>query len=316
MKIHSTVYTVIVLLILIGIAGLLVWGTDRIEGQTFDAIRVGQIQSAGTDSGVKYEPLRTIGDLVVPDFFEEHDSQFRYWGGVYGGPWEVGQTYSREELSASFDSHQVGLGFYAHKWGSNDFYVNVDRGDETAVRDFLKTLDGMSGSDIDTLILDFRFLRAIDFGAILRLFNQIAPTRKIRLGTIVNAYQEEEIISSGRPFFTANQTIFLVDEKIPDPVKHLTSNLCRIAQYHLRGNLGTVPDSVCLTTQYEIDEKKYRVCSEKWTSASGEFDLPASYKTFPDSVRIRSMAQMDVVWYKNRDTAAMEEMVNRLVTLL
>ena len=316
MNVFSRVYTVVVSLILVGIAGLLVWSAAQIDDQALEQLRIQQIQAAGVDSTIEYERLWTIDDLVVSDYFETEGSEFRYWGGIAEAPWDVGGTYPAEALSASYDTEKEVPDFYGLKWGTNDYYVNVDRGDESTVRDFLKTMDGMAASQIDTLILDFRFLRAIHFGSVLRLFNQIAPSQKIVMGKIVDAHQEEEIVSSGRPFFTANQTIFLVDERIPDPVKHLVTNLCQMREYNVRGTLGTVRDSVCLTTQFVINDHKYRVCTEKWTSASGGFDLPESYERVHDSVRIRSLGQVDVAWYKKRDTAAMDQLIRRLLVEL
>src|SRR5690606_42013439 len=109
----------------------------------------------------------------------------------------------------------------------------IEYWNENTLAQVLKVQDRHRVKEVDSLVLDFRFLRTIEFGAVLRLFNQIAPSRKVVLGTILDKYQEKVILSSGTPFFTSIQTIFLVDEKIPDPVNHLVANLSQYTGYSI-----------------------------------------------------------------------------------
>ncbi|HLU94922.1 MAG TPA: hypothetical protein VKZ54_12385 [Membranihabitans sp.] len=308
MKLSSTIYTSVIFLVIATIPALIIYGINRVSEEELQSLRKEQIQAARYDSGRELVALKTSGDVVLEDYFVPSGYEYRYLGGLTGAPWEVGESYPLSDLKAhQADQHDFGI--YGQQFGDNNYYVNIDRGDEKTPAQFLRVMDRHRVTEVDSLVLDFRFLRTIEFGAVLRLFNQIAPSRKVVLGTILDKYQEEVILSSGRPFFTSIQTIFLVDEKIPDPVKHLVANLSQYTGYSIAGELGPFSDTVCLSSQYTVGDNLYRICSEKWTSDRKEFHNPGSERSLPDSIRISSLRQMDVAWYKNRDSVAVSRLV-------
>lgn len=314
MSINSSVYIAAALVIVGGIPGLFFWGIEKMDYQAFTHLREQQIQAAQIDPGHDLAPVQCAGGIVLVDYFKPTVGGYQYFGGMHGSSWKVGKVYSLNDLKSSGIPRLVEHRFYGQKTGENDFYINIDRGDENAPGDFLKLMDHHGGSEIDTLVIDFRFLRTIDFGSMLRLFNQIAPPRKIVLGMIIDSHQEEVIMSSGHPFFTSNQTIFLVDEKMPDPVKLLVTNLGQLNSYRVIGDLGQLNDSVCLVTPFEIGDKKYRVCTAKWTNGQSDSQYHHVNETMVDSIRMKMLDAMDEVWYKRRDTIAMVSLVPAMLS--
>jgi len=308
LKLSSTIYTSVIFLVIATIPALILYGINQVTKEELQSLRKDQIQTARYDPGSEMVALKTSGNVVVEDYFVPSGDEYRYLGGLVGGRWEVGKSYPLSDLIIH-QADQHDLGIYGQQFGNNNYYVNIDRGDEKTPAQFLRVMDRHQVTEVDSLVLDFRFLRTIEFGSVLRLFNQIAPTRKVVLGTILDKYQEEEILSSGRPFFTSNQTIFLVDEKIPEPVKHLVANLSQYAGYSIAGELGAFSDTVCLSSQYTVGDNLYRICSEKWTSDLTEFQNPGTERSLPDSIRISTLRQMDIAWYKNRDSVAVSRLV-------
>lgn len=311
---HQWLYSFLVLLMTGGIPILLIWDTERISEAEFHDIRYRQIEGSSIAAKDGVKEVLYKNHLVISDYFRERDSLWIFTGGIEGSSWTVGQSYAQNEI-LSFNSTRNPTSFYGFKWGNDDYYINVDRGNDEAIRSFLETMDHMVESNLDTLVLDLRFLRSIDFGAVLRLFNQIAPAQKMVFGTIIDRYHSEEIISSGRPFFNPRQTVFLVNEYIPDPVKLLVSNLEKIPTYESLGNLGTVRDTVCLETLYESNNRAYQVCTQYFTDGSSRTDR-ATQNAETDSLLLDNFAKMDELWYKTRDSAATQKLITSSLSRL
>ena len=295
------------------IVTLLISGSQKLESGELHATRLAQLQTMHTVVDEKVYPLKKTGDVIVSDYFDESSDGYQYQGGLYGSPWKVGHTYSLEEIiSAEMEGKQA-QPLLSFSWPNQNRYINIDRGDQEAVKDFLQIMDKPGGGVADTLILDFRFLRHIDFGSVIRLFNQIAPQEQISFGAIVNKYQKEELMSSGQPFFSPDQTVFLVDPAVPEPVRGLILLLTQRSGYQLAGNPGTLPDTVCLYTEYQIGPESYRVCPDKWIASPDRGSVGNQTKTFLGKSGNQLLTEMDEIWYKERDTQSIKKHIETAI---
>jgi len=313
LKIFQEYYSTVVIIALGTVVCLLWWGVDPMDVNAYESLRIEQIHQLGHSMETVVEMDFENPGFLVSDYFEEYGGKYIYRGGISEASWEVGQSYNREEITDFANNHFTEIPFYSLTWRGGNCYINVDRVEAPSVREFLQTVDGMGLSQIDTLIVDLRFLRKVEWGSVLRLFNQIAPARKAVLGTISNPFQEEVIYSSGRPFFTTNTTVFLVDILTPDAVKQLVLNLDQNSDFFIRGPVGQISDSACIYTTFVVGDKKLRVCSSRWISPIQMEKKDQSDSGIPDSIHIGEMALMDRTWYKNHDHQAMEQIVTGLL---
>lgn len=313
---HSYLFGSIVILCL-GIATwLFLSGSEKMEAGDVWQLRVSQLRDVQINPDQEIHPLLMMGDLPASGYFSETSTGLIYQGGLYGQPWEVGEAYSEDEIRSIKPAKIQNTPFFWQSLEKNRFYINIDRGDDEAVRDFLKVMDQRESGESDTLIIDFRFLRTIDFSSMIRLFNQIAPRYKITFGKVINAHQEEIIKSTGQPFFTMKYTVFLVDPCIPAPVNRLIMSLTSDPSYDFIGSLGEVSDTVCLYTGYTIGPETYRICTEKWTGDPLRPENATSGQLISDSLRLDWIIKMDEVWYKNQDSSGTEKLIQVMLDQL
>ncbi len=306
----------VVLLSLGGIIWLFFSGSEKVVADDIWRLRISQLSDVQINPDQEIHSSLMVGDLPASGYFTETSVGFLYQGGLYDQPWQVGEIYSEDEISAVKFSKTHNSPFFTLPFGENNFYINIDRGDDAAVRDFLKAMDLQESEELDTLIIDFRFLRTIEFSSMIRLFNQIAPRGKITFGKIINAHQEEIIKSTGQPFFSVNHTLFLVDPCIPSPVNRLIMSLVEYPSYDFIGALSEASDTVCLYTNYAIGSETYRVCTENWTGDPLHSQMSDSGKLIPDSVRMDMIRRMDEAWYKHQDTTRTKILVSAMMDQL
>ncbi|MBY5957472.1 hypothetical protein KUV50_04945 [Membranicola marinus] len=306
-------YNLSVFLLFAGILLLGILGMERIPSTELSKLRLNQLSKIRLDTSQELTPMMMLGKVAVRDFFIPTDSGYVYMGGIFDAPWKVGKTYTANELEG-VQSWYIGQSdFYSRKIASGSVYVNIDQGNDQAVKGFLKTMDAYKIENLDSLFIDFRFLGPVDFGAILRLFNQLAPRDRFELGVSIDGHQETEVNSSGRPFFTANHVVFMVNPLVPIAVKKLVLNLATEPGYQVVGISDVVPDTVCLFTDFRVDSKVYRVCTEKWTDDAKSSSISIAPGPQKDSLQIYFQKKVDETWYKNQDSVAMNELVPEML---
>lgn len=305
------------MLSLAGIAWLFFSEAEQLVADDVWQRRVSQLRDVQLNPDQEIRPVLMVGGLPASGYFMETDTGFLYQGGLYDQPWQVGEVYSENEISGAKPLKAYDSPFFTFPLGKNSFYINIDRGDDGAVRGFLQVMDLQKSEELDTLIIDFRFLRTIEFSSMIRLFNQFAPRGKITFGKIINAHQEEVIKSTGQPFFSVNQTVFLVGPCVPAPVNRLIMSLVEFPTYDIIGKLGDATDTICLYTNYTIGPDTYRICTESWTGDSLYYQDSFSGHEVPDSVRMDMIRKMDEAWYKDQDSirtkTVVSEMIDRLL---
>lgn len=313
MKISSYVYCWTVLALFAGIASLAFTGIQKSDQTTLVQLRKSQLRSAVMPSGPAPRVMARSRGLVWEDYFEASTAGYRYLGGIQHGPWLVDSVYPASDIILT--KAYKPLPFYHQTYGLKNLYINLDRIDQQTPGDFLEAMEAGGLLETDTLVIDFRFLRSVEFGAALRLFNQIAPTRKMALGTIIDPYQDELIMSSGRPFFTVSHTVFILNEKVPDAVRLLIFNLEGQDSYHVAGWPGHVADTVCLMSDYVMGDKTYRVCTQYWTTETGG-TVVRPLKVVSEPVRKAMLRSMDELWYKQQDSSGVTELLPSMLKQL
>lgn len=316
LKINTHIFSLFYILAIVGLAGLLLAGNDKVSVQALEDMRIEQLQAVELESNRAIQVQDEMDGFVLSDYFDRNEAGYAYQGGLYGAPWQLGHTYTRDELDFSKVEKPENPSIFSLKLGEDNIYMNIDQGGDESVKEFLRTLDQHSDTGLDTMFLDFRFLRSMDFSAIIRLFNQISPPHKIKLGTVLGSYQDQDINSSGRPFFRANHYVVISDHKLPTPVQSIISSLVQYPDYTLSGNLADLPDTVCLYTDYRIESNLYRICTERWTAHVREPERKDDVELVSDSIRATLKHRMDVYWYKERDSLALNEFVPEMLKTL
>lgn len=283
----------------------MIFGVNTVEKSDFEEYRENQLYERA-EEGRKPVLLETENGISVSDYFEKSGEGYRYRGGLFFTDFLSGELYGKEELIRELKSAETPAGRFEEYLvlpvGKNNYYVNIDQGKEDPVRGYLKPLDETSVVQIDTLFIDFRFMREMEFSQMIALFNQLAPPRKMDLGTIITPYQSTEIRSGGKPFFEVGLFIFILDEDVPLPVRKLAEPFRYTRGYEVWGDSGGLPDTIPLFTEYTIGEKKYRIETEQFTGPEIRKKSPAPVRNPED--RLKQMSRrMETSWYRSRDTA-------------
>lgn len=291
----------------IGIVSLLIIGWEPVTKDEFVNWRLDQLrQKQITDD--ELSPKIRFGDIVLEDYFRKKGDGYFYLGGLGGTYWNPGEKYQLDEIEKGFSeySSEREEAVFSVRTGENNLYVNLDQGGKELTKKYLQALDQYQVSGFDTLFIDFRFMRQFDFSQLIALFNQLGPQEKTFLGTVINPYQEVELKTSGQPFFYANQYVFLVHENLPDPLKGLVGVFGSQDGYRIRGTYLPLQDSVCVYTDYEVEEEFYRICADhfvpaRYGTSKGEEVLSVGQDEWQEL-----FSEMEKNWYRVRDTAFMD----------
>ena len=302
---NSKLFLGLIFFLLAAGAGLLIFGVDAVNKADFERYRESQLNERA-EEGREPVLVETESGISVSDYFEKSGERYRYRGGLFFTGFLSGEFYGKEDLAQELKSAETPADRFEEylvlPTGKNSYYVNIDQGKADPVRGYLKPLDETSAVQIDTLFVDFRFMREVEFSQMIALFNQLAPPRKMNLGTIITPYQSTEIKSGGKPFFDVGLYVFILNEEVPLSVKKLAEPFRYTAGYEIWGNSDELPDTIPLFTEYTIGEKKYRIETEHFTGP--EIRKKSPLPTLDPGGELKQMfRRMEISWYQSRDTA-------------
>lgn len=307
MNLNSILFIVLVILVSVGITSILIVGWESVAEDEFVIWRMDQLrQKQITDEDIL--PEIRLGEIVLSDYFRQKNDAYFYLGGLPGTQWTPGQSYRLEEIKEVFLNRipEQENFFYAQLLGENSLYINLDRGGKDLTKKYLQTLDQYQISGFDTLFIDFRFMRSIDFSQLIALFNQLGPQEKTFLGTVTNPYEEVELETSGQPFFHADRYVFLVHEDLSDPLKGLIEVFRSQEGYRIRGPLESSQDTICVYTGYEIGDEYYRICADQFVPAQYGFSKEKVITPAENDAWQEMFLEMEKNWYSSRDTTFMK----------
>lgn len=307
MILNSQRFSLLVFMVVLTIAGLLFYGIHSMSERDLVAMKKDQLRKKQIIPE-ELQPIEEVAYLAVKDYFRMEGPSYQYLGGLFDSDLVPDQLYDQpvvhRALQSAASPAEKGEGFYAQSIGRGSLYINVDQGIRDPVKQFLESLDAYQNSQFDTLFIDFRFIREVDFSQLIALFNQLSPREKIKLGTVKSAYRETEIKTSGQPFFNADLYVFLVNSYIPESLKKLIQPFQSRNGYEVWGEIGPVPDKVCVFTKYEIKGDHYRICTEQFYTPKRGSETTIAPQEVREELQ-EMFFQINEFWYGRSDSAYM-----------
>ncbi|WP_236969441.1 hypothetical protein [Membranihabitans marinus] len=263
MKFKNTVF---LLFFILGLAAILVgyfYSRNEISSEDYFDIERQMLVQTSFDPSLPLKEEWLVNGIQVSRYFDSQGDNYKYKGGLKTNL-VIDETYSSTDVKnqlEDIEEEEVNVeGYLSYEWLANNVYVLVDKIDVEGVSNFLKALDEYRDSHFENMVIDLRFIREVDIPLTIRMLNQWCALENFTLDSIQSTVGDREIISSGKPFFQADEYYFLVSSHSPLPLLHLLKRLTSHSDYHMVGQIPNIPSRLCVEKTYSIEDRRYSIC--------------------------------------------------------